>query len=73
MYESVDIGYDGIRFEVSGEWEPFQPATWLEPSEGGHFTEWDVKIDGVSIYELLKDEIAEMLVRSAEEEIRGMK
>ena len=74
MYRFVDVEYEGIKFEVCGHWEEFQKATRSEPSEGGCFDNegGDIKIDGVSIYEMLTPDIATMLIEKAEEELREL-
>ena len=72
MYRWADVEYEGLIFEVSGEWEPYQKATDDEPEEGGCFSEWDITIDGVSIFEMLTPKVSKMLLETAEDILRRM-
>lgn len=58
------VTFAGICLDIDYDYEPPARATYLDPPEGGVFIE-SIKVDGVDISELVRDdyieEIAEMV------------
>jgi len=63
------IIHGGFVFEVSGDWVPPAPKTWLEPPDGGYFREGiEILLCAVPANKILNAEtIAELEVLAAEQ------
>ena len=64
------ITYNDIDFEVSGEYFQGIKATWETPGEQELIDNFDVLIDGVSMYEMLNQKSINDLYELALEECR---
>ena len=53
---AMTLEANGIQFDVSGRYEPWQRATWDEPEDGDLWIE-SVELDGVDIIEVLDERI----------------
>jgi hypothetical protein len=75
MKYSGTFGYGGIAFEVEGDYTPYRAGTAYnkrgdpgDASEGGGFEEFDILINGVSVYELLRPSVVNALEELAAED-----
>lgn len=75
MSEHIDmtVTYAGLDFEVTGEYEPYVPGTAYRPNgdpgdppEGGTIDDMDILHDGISVYDMLKDEAISKIREAAE-------
>lgn len=74
--KTVTVTHEGFEFEVSGDWEPPISGVMRDrygdpgyPPEGGCFADFDILLDGKSIYELLAPEVVEEIEEKAVEAV----
>lgn len=74
--KTVTVEHEGFDFEVSGDWEPPVPGTMYDrhgdpgdPPDGGYFEDFDILLDGKSIYELLAPEAIDAIVEKAKDAV----
>lgn len=70
--KTVTVEHEGFEFEVSGDWEPPITGTMYDrhgdpgdPPEGGCFEDYDILMDGKSIYELLAAGVVDAIMEKA--------
>lgn len=58
--ESLIVNFQGVEIEVQGYKEPYTPATYLQPAEGGGFEIEKLLINGADVTDLLGRHINEI-------------